>query len=154
MYKKLFWVTFIVLILVLGIIVKFFIFGSTEKSIDNRQAINLSREEKNLVLGEMRHILKALNGTLVALGKDDFKEASISLESAGMKMAVDVNPNLMAKLPIQFKQYGMGLHGEFDNLSLAVKNGMKKDEVIKKLGELTNRCVVCHSTYRFNDNLK
>ena len=133
---------------------KFFVFGSVERSTDNRQAVNLTRAEKDLVLGEMRHILKALNGTLKALGNNDFKEAAISLESAGMKMAVDVNPGLMGKLPLEFKSYGMGLHQEFDNIAIAVRNGMSKDETIKKLGDLTNRCVVCHSNYRLNDNLK
>jgi hypothetical protein len=40
----------------------------------------------------------------------------------------------------------MGLHKDFDQLSLDVKNGMTKDQVIVRLGEMTNKCLACHAT--------
>lgn len=63
-------------------------------------------------------------------------------------MAADLNPLLMAKLPLDFKTLGMGLHKDFDQLSLDVKNGMTKDQVIVRLGEMTNKCLACHATYK------
>ena len=40
--------------------------------------------------------------------------------SAGMGMAGDVNPALMAKLPLPFKQMGMSIHKDMDALADAI----------------------------------
>ena len=37
-----------------------------------------------------------------------------AVRSAGMHMAADVNPALMAKLPLPFKQMGMSIHKDMD----------------------------------------
>ncbi len=136
-------------IITIGAFGYFFIKGSTQLSTDNRMAIQLNSVEKDLVLGEMRTLLTAINGVLIALGQDDMKKASVSAKSAGMAMAVDVNPVLMAKLPIEFKKLGMSLHSDFDYLSSAIDNGLPAKQIIQKMGEMTNKCIACHSTYRF-----
>lgn len=151
MYKKLFIFSISLWLLSSGLFAVFFITGSTSKSTDNRRAINLSPAEKDIVLGEMRQVLKALNGTLKGLGNNDFKEASISAGSAGTAMAVDINPIVMSKLPLDFKKMGMGMHEDFDKISLDLKSGIKQGDAIKKLGEITNKCIACHSAYRLND---
>lgn len=148
MYKKLFLGSIILWAIVVGVFIKFFVTGQTIPSTDNRRAVVLSASEKDIVLGEMRALLISLNGILKGLGNDDFKAVSIAATAAGSGMAADLNPILMAKLPLDFKTLGMGLHKDFDQLSLDVKNGMTKDQVIVRLGDMTNKCLACHATYK------
>jgi cytochrome c556 len=68
-------------------------------------------------------------------------------------MAVDVNPALMAKLPLEFKKLGLSMHDDFDNLSKDIKGGLNQTDTIKRLGEITNKCIACHSTYRLQENV-
>lgn len=151
MYKKLFIGSLILWSITLGTFAKFFISGSTSVSTDNRLAVHLSPSEKDIVLGEMRAVLTALNATLKALGKEDFKESSIAAKKAGAGMAVDINPVLMAKLPLEFKKLGMSMHGDFDKFSSDLDKGMTQKEAVARMGEITNKCVACHATYRLTN---
>lgn len=151
MYKKLFWFSSLVWILTIIVFMIFFITGSVSESTDKRLAVNLTPVEKDIVLGEMRQVLKALNGVLRYVGEENFKEASVAAKSAGAGMAVDVNPVLMAKLPIEFKKLGMSMHDDFDQLSKELNQGMGQGASIKRLGEITNKCLACHAAYRLNE---
>lgn len=126
----------------------FFLKGTTGKSTDNRTAVLLSPQEKDMVLGEMRTILTAVNGVLNALAEEDMKKASTAAKSAGMAMAIDATPGLMAKLPMEFKNLGMSLHGDFDTLASDIEKGMTERQIIQRMGTITNKCVACHDVYR------
>lgn len=152
MYKKLFYVSLTLWLLTVGVFAKFFITGQTSKSTDNRTAIHLAANEKDIVLGEMRAVLSAVNQTINALAKDDFKEASISIKKAGAGMAVDINPALMAKLPLEFKKFGMSMHDDFDKFSEDLNKGMTQKEALTRMGAITNKCVACHATYRLTND--
>ena len=151
MYKKLFIGAMLLWVITVGVFAKFFITGSTSVSTDNRIAVHLSPSEKDIVLGEMRAVLAAVNGTLKGLSKGDFKETSIAAKKAGTQMAVDVNPALLAKLPLAFKKFGMSMHGDFDKFSADLDKGLSEKEAIGRLGEITNKCVACHATYRLTN---
>ncbi len=129
----------------------FFIFGKTTSSPDGRSAIILTADEKNMVLHEMRVILGAVNGVLKAVAKDDMKAAAVSARTAGMIMAVDGDPGLVAKLPAEFKTLGMSLHGDFDHLAGDIDAGLSREQVIERLGTITDKCVACHSGYRISE---
>lgn len=148
MYKKIFIGSLALWLITLGIFARLFITGNTAKSTDNRLAIQLSPSEKDQVLKEMRNVLKGLNGTLNALGENNFKEASLAAKSAGGQIAVDINPVIMTKLPLEFKKLGMGMHGDFDQLSADLNQNMPPAEAMKRLGQITNKCITCHAAYR------
>lgn len=148
MYKKLFFSAIGLWVLTAGAFAFMFVKGETKLSTDNRRAIQLAPAEKDIVLGEMRQVLLALNGTLKALGDDNLKEASLAASKAGKGMAVDINPVVMAKLPLEFKNLGMSMHGDFDQLSKDLASGMDSKKAVKQLGEMTNKCIACHATYR------
>lgn len=148
MYKKLFFSAIGLWVLTAGAFAFMFVKGETKLSTDNRRAIQLAPAEKDIVLGEMRQVLLALNGTLKALGDDNLKEASLAASKAGKGMAVDINPVVMAKLPLEFKNLGMSMHGDFDQLSKDLAGGMDSKQAVKRLGEMTNKCIACHATYR------
>lgn len=135
-------------VLTVGVFAFFFVRGTTSVSTDQRRSVNLSPVEKDLVLGEMRTMLKAINGMLGALSDGDMNKAAEAATSAGMAMAVDTSPILMAKLPLDFKELGMGTHQAFDDLSSEIKKGATVPQVLVKMHQITNRCIACHETNR------
>ena len=141
-------IVFALWIVTIGVFGYFFITGSTEQGTDNRTAVLLSPSESDLILGEMRTMLTAVSGVLNALGEDDMKRASAAARSAGMAMAVDTTPVLMAKLPLAFKSLGMSVHGDFDLLAADIDKGLPQQQVVQRLGVTTTKCVACHSAYR------
>ena len=64
-------------------------------------------------------------------------------------MAADVNPALIAKLPLPFKAMGMSVHRDFDGLADGIQSGERSEQVLRRLTELTSRCTACHELYRF-----
>lgn len=123
--------------------------GSTEIGSDDRIAVQLSPKEKDMVLGEMRTILTAVNGILHGVAQNDLPATAIAAKSAGMAMAVDATPGLMAKLPLDFKTMGMQLHKDFDTLAADIDaKKLNQIQIIDRLGTMTNSCLACHGNYR------
>ena len=141
-------IVFALWVITIGVFGYFFVTGSTQKSTDNRTAVLLSPLESDLILGEMRTMLSATSGVLNALGEGDMKKASAAATSAGMAMAVDTTPALMARLPLEFKSLGMSVHGDFDQLAADIDTGLTQQQVVQRLGATTTKCVACHATYR------
>ena len=141
-------IAFALWVITIGVFGYFFVTGSTQKSTDNRTAVLLSSQESDLILGEMRTMLSATSGVLNALGEGDMKKASAAARSAGMAMAVDTTPVLMAKLPLEFKNLGMSVHGDFDLLAADIDTGLTPQQVAQRLGVTTTKCVACHAAYR------
>lgn len=146
--KKLIILSLVLWVATIGTFAFFFIKGRTSISTDNRKAVILDPQEKDMVLGEMRTILTAINGVLKALPNQDLSGASKAAKSAGMAMAVDASPVFMAKLPIEFKSLGMSLHADFDTLAADIDKGMTEKQIVERLGAITNKCIACHSSYR------
>lgn len=143
-------ISLVLWVLTVGLFAIFFVKGTTTVSSDQRRAILLSPSEKDLVLGEMRTMLTAVNGVLGALSENDMKKAALAASSAGMAMAVDTSPILMAKLPLDFKELGMGTHKAFDDISAAIGKGATLPEILKSMHQITNRCVACHQVNRLS----
>jgi cytochrome c556 len=68
--------------------------------------------------------------------------------AAGMGMAADVNPAVMAKLPLPFKQMGMSIHKDMDALADAVAQKETPQQILQRLSSMTARCTTCHDMYR------
>ena len=131
----------------------FFVKGWTVKGTDGRMEISLAPSERDLILGEMRQLLKAVHGVVTGVaGQDqaaDRQQIEQAARAAGMGMAVDVNPAIMAKLPLSFKQMGMSIHRDMDALADAVANKETAQQILQRLSNMTARCTTCHDMYRF-----
>lgn len=131
----------------------FFVKGWTVKGTDGRMEISLAPSERDLILGEMRQLLKAVHGVVTGVaGQDqvaDRQQIEQAARAAGMGMAVDVNPAIMAKLPLSFKQMGMSIHRDMDALADAVANKETSQQILQRLSSMTARCTTCHDMYRF-----
>ena len=131
----------------------FFVKGWTVKGTDGRMEISLAPSERDLILGEMRQLLKAVHGVVTGVaGQDqaaDRQQIEQAARAAGMGMAVDVNPAIMAKLPLSFRQMGMSIHRDMDALADAVANKETSQQILQRLSNMTARCTTCHDMYRF-----
>lgn len=126
----------------------FFFRGSTHDLPDQRKEIQVTPAERELVLKEMRTILASVNGVVTGLSQKDMKKVEESARAAGMIMAVEENAALVAKLPFEFKEMGLGLHRGFDELADTAKNGASQEEILQRMAGLTARCNGCHDFYR------
>ncbi|MDH5668509.1 MAG: hypothetical protein OEY86_10905 [Nitrospira sp.] len=128
----------------------FFVKGWTTEGSDGRTEILLAPEERDLILEEMRQLLKAVDGIVRGLGEPtpDRKAVETAARSVGMNMAADVEPTVMMKLPLPFKQLGMSIHRDMDALADAVMQGETSQQILQRLSSMTARCTVCHDMYR------
>ena len=126
-----------------------FVKGWTASSTDGRTEILLAPSERDLILTEMRDLLKAVSGVVQGVGDSSEGQAGVAARAAGMQMAADVNPVLMAKLPLAFKQLGMSVHRDMDGLADAAAAGESSQQILKRLAAITARCTTCHDMYRF-----
>ena len=135
----------------LGFLGYFFVKGNATKNDDGRLAISLKRDEKNLVLAEMRQLLSGIQLIIEGVTNNDLKIVERTASSLGMKAAADVNPVLMTKLPLDFKSTGMSVHARFDELALRTRNGLGREAVLKEVSDILITCVGCHQAYRLDD---
>jgi len=126
----------------------FFVRGSTSAGTDNRTAVVLAPSERDLILAEMRGLLTATHAILDGLNRGDMKKVAQAATAAGMASAADVNPALMAKLPLPFKQLGLNVHADMDNLSKAAESGKTAPELQNMLVNTLAKCVACHSAWQ------
>ncbi|MEP6936134.1 MAG: hypothetical protein ABI988_19700 [Nitrospirota bacterium] len=141
-------------IVTIGVAGWFFVQGWTTPGTDGRMQIVLAPTERDLILGEMRLLLKAVHGVITGLAGQDQEANRAQMEqaarSAGMAMAADVNPALMAKLPLPFKQMGMSIHKDMDALADAIVQKETPQQILQRLSSMTARCTTCHDLYRFS----
>jgi hypothetical protein len=125
-----------------------FVRGWTSESTDLRTEIHLAPAERDLVLAEMRQMLHSVHNLVTGLSANDRKIMEQAARASGMGMAADVNPIIMAKLPLAFKQQGMSVHRDFDTLADTIAQGADQATVLRNFTGITARCVGCHTSYR------
>ena len=126
----------------------FFVRGTTTAGTDGRTAVVLAPAERALVLGEMRGLLSASQQVVQGIQQGDMKLVAKAARSAGMGAAVDLNPALMAKLPVTFKSLGMNVHHDMDALALAAESGKTQAELLGMLSTTMSKCVGCHAAWQ------
>ena len=130
-----------------------FVFGQTAPGgTDSREIIRLAPAERDLVLKEMRGLLVATHGILEGLSTGDPDRVSREARAAGMAAAADVNPALMAKLPLAFKSLGMSVHADMDEISRAAASGEPSSQLLGKMAATLSKCVSCHATWQLHQD--
>ncbi|MBT7356412.1 MAG: hypothetical protein HN809_08435 [Rhodospirillaceae bacterium] len=119
--------------------------GKTNQGTDNREAVMLNVDERDLILAEMRLMLGAVQGIIAAVADDDMKAVQEISLAIGMEEVKKVPKSLMLKLPMDFKTMGKDNHVEFDEVAEISKQGGRA--VLNRLSELLVNCVGCHEEY-------
>jgi len=147
------WATVVILALIsTGITYKFVFQGDVTESNDGRTAILLDKNERDLVLSEMRVFLESLQQITSGITNDDMQLVAASARKSGMAAQTEVPGSLVGKLPLSFKQLGFDTHTKFDELALDAEQLGDRDHTLSQINALLNNCVACHATYRFEIN--
>jgi hypothetical protein len=148
MKNKIGLVAILLWVVTIGAFGYFYVRGWTSESSDRRTVIHLAPAERDLVLSEMRQMLHSVHNFVTGLSAGDRKIMEEAAHASGTGMAVDVNPAIMAKLPIEFKRQGMSVHNDFDALAGEIARGADQATLLREFTGITARCVGCHMSYR------
>lgn len=146
--NKLAQIALLLWVVTVAIFAWFFIRGNTTAGTDGRTAIVLQASERDLILSEMRGLLASTQGILEGANQGDMQRIAKAATSAGMAAAADVNPALMAKLPMEFKQLGLSVHRDMDEIAKAAEGGKSAPELLKMASSVLTKCVGCHAAWQ------
>ncbi|HVI52604.1 MAG TPA: hypothetical protein VM661_15450 [Candidatus Sulfotelmatobacter sp.] len=124
--------------------------GHNRTGDDGRTVIRLAPAERDFVLSEMRGMLMAVQDITAALAKGDNEGAAHAARAAGGDSVGGVPVSLMAKLPMEFRQSGMAMHGSFDDFAAAATHGDNAVALTGRLSGLMSGCVGCHQAFRID----
>lgn len=141
-------VSMLLALTLMGIGYTFVVKGNVEPLADGRTAILLLPEERNMVLGEMRGLLEAVQTVIQAATAGDMQAVSAAASAAGMAAAEGESAALIGKLPLEFLTLGMGAHKAFDDLAETAENTDDPLVVLRELGDMMDACTGCHAGYR------
>ncbi|MGE5468201.1 MAG: hypothetical protein ACM3Y9_12330 [Ignavibacteria bacterium] len=133
----------------IGVFAWFFVHGATAPGSDQRTAILLAPAERDFVLTEMRGLLSGVHGILDGIDGADRTRIATAARAIGMASATDVEPALMTKLPLPFKELGMSVHHDMDSLAQAAEAGKPYPELQRMLTATMSKCIACHATWQF-----
>jgi len=128
---------------------KFILSGDVIKSEDGRLAVQLTTDERDLVLNEMRTFLDSVQKITHGVAKNDFSAASKAARIVGRAAQQEIPGSLVGKLPLEFKKLGFDTHSKFTQLALDAEQLADTEHTMNQLSELLNNCVACHATYKF-----
>ena len=128
----------------------FVIRGATLPASDGRTAILLAPGERDLVLGEMRMFLVALQEITQAVVDQDAAAAAAAARRVGAAAQQGVPASLVGKLPIAFKRLGFDTHSRFDRLALDAEQLGDPGQALTDLATLMQNCTACHAAYRID----
>lgn len=147
---KILWFIIILLLALSGFLVKKFIIGggNVETSSDGRSAVVMTKDERDLILKEMRAFLTSLQTVSQAITENDMTKVADLATKAGMAAEKDTPPVLLQKIPLSMKKLGFDTRGKFDEIAETARTS--KDPVVarKQLDTLMQNCIACHAMYR------
>lgn len=143
------WVLVALLSVVVAVLGYKFTVGNVAPSDDGRQAVLLTKDERNALLLEMRTWLQSSQGILAAAAENDFDAVSKIATVSGMAAEADTPGSLFRKIPVEMKALGFDTRKRFDEI--AADAGKLKDSkhTVRQLSAAMNNCIACHATYRF-----
>lgn len=145
---KVLWSIIIVLLIAIMFIAYKFIQGSVAPSDDQRTAVVLTKDERNLILGEMRQFLISVQGISEAITRGDMARVAELATEAGMKAEEDTPGSLLTKIPLPMKTLGFDTRGKFDLIAADARQHNDPAVSRKQLDALLLNCIACHATYQ------
>ncbi|OZA22678.1 MAG: hypothetical protein B7X93_12685 [Hydrogenophilales bacterium 17-61-9] len=115
---------------------------------DHRSVLTLDAGERAMILEEMRMFLDGVQKMTGALARPDMAAVAQIARGMGQKMVHEVPPALRAKLPQEFRQLGLSVHREFDQIALDAGSLQDVSHSLNQLSATLQKCVSCHATYQ------
>jgi hypothetical protein len=118
-----------------------------------RQAIILTGNEQDYLIGEMHRNLSAISSVIGALAQSDSARAAQAAASRGLASYGDQDPNrpktLSAKLPPAWKPMAMSLRQGFDQLAQGITANEPAPISLRRVSQLITICSGCHASFQF-----
>lgn len=148
---KLSWLLVALLSMIVAVFTYKFTVGEVKPSDDGRLAVQLSKDERNALLLEMRTWLQNSQGMLAAVSAQDFATVANLAKSSGMAAEAETPGSLFRKIPVEMKKLGFDTRQKFDDIAIDAEKLKDSQHTIKQISTAMNNCVACHATYRFVD---
>ncbi|MGZ8982489.1 MAG: hypothetical protein ACXW11_00880 [Methylotenera sp.] len=145
---KILWVIICVLLIVLSIIGYKFVQGNVASSEDDRVAVVLSKDERNLILKEMRNFLISTQGVSEAITNNDMNLVAKLATKAGMMAETNTPGSLLSKIPLSMKTLGFDTRKKFDQISADAVQLKDPSHSRRQLDQLMKNCIACHSSFK------
>lgn len=115
---------------------------------DGRVTLQLTPDERAVVLEEMRLFLAGVQKMTGALARQDMPATAAAARDLGQKMVHELPPALRAKLPAEFRQLGASVHRDFDQIAMDAESMKDVSTTLHQLSATMQKCVSCHATYQ------
>lgn len=145
---KILWAIICTLLIVLIAVANKFVQGSFAVSDDERVAVVLSKDERNLILSEMRNFLISTQKISEAITNDDMELVAMLAKSAGMAAEANTPGSLLAKIPLSMKTLGFDTRKKFDQIAADAAELKIPVHSRRQLDQLMKNCIACHSSFK------
>lgn len=145
---KVLWGIIGVLLIALSAIGYKFVQGSVAPSEDERIAVVLSKDERNLILKEMRNFLVSTQGVSAAITDNDMNLAAKLATEAGMKAEQNTPGALLSKIPLPMKMLGFDTRKKFDQIATDAIQIKDPVHSRRQLDMLMQNCIACHASFK------
>jgi len=145
---KIMWAIICTLMIVLIAVANKFVQGSFAVSDDERVAVVLSKDERNLILSEMRNFLISTQKISEAITNDDMELVAMLAKSAGMAAEANTPGSLLAKIPLSMKTLGFDTRKKFDQIAADAAELKIPVHSRRQLDQLMKNCIACHSSFK------
>jgi multidrug efflux pump subunit AcrB len=148
---KLLWgIIILLLVIVFGMGYKF-VSGSVTPSEDGRTSVILNKDERNLILDEMRAFLVSVQAVSQGITENDTARVATK---AGMVAEADTPGSIFRKIPIAMKTLEFDTRKKFDEIAKTAKEQKSTKILRKQLDNLMNNCIACNATFKLPEPVK
>lgn len=116
---------------------------------DSRVALEISAQNRDKILYEMRELLRSSQEILDGIVKNDMELVEKAARKSGMSMMGGTPSEVARILPKDFKTLGPNVHKGFERIANEADGFGDTKKIIRILAETQNNCVTCHDLYRF-----
>jgi hypothetical protein len=146
---KLCWTLAAVLATAVAVFAYKFTVGDVKPSVDGRLAVQLTKDERNALLLEMRTWLQNTQAILAAANAGDMATVVRTAKASGMAAEAETPAALFRKIPVEMKRLGFATRGLFDDIAGEAEKTKDPQRVLAQLAAAMNNCIACHATFSF-----
>jgi cytochrome c556 len=115
---------------------------------DKRVVIDLSGDQRDAMLVEMRGLLTGIQTIMDAASKMDVGRIRTVAKASGTAAITGQDSSYDKQLPQDFRRLEAETRAQFDALSDAVRGFTARDTTLAYLSRISQGCVACHGKYK------
>lgn len=146
---KLCWALAALLTIAVAVFAYKFTVGEVKPSSDGRLAVQLTKDERNALLLEMRTWLQNTQAILAAANAGDMASVVRTAKASGMAAEAETPAALFRKIPVEMKRLGFATRGLFDDIAAEAEKTGDPKRVLVQLAAAMGNCIACHATFSF-----